>query len=204
MNARDCCQTALPLLVLLAGCSAPEVAYPVKRQYVISVTRENRTVPPAGAEAAKVRRFRVSPRFEGHGLVYRTGAVTYETDFYNEFLAAPAEMLTEETRDWLAAAGVFSNVVGAASRVAARYLFEGNVTALTGDFSEPEEPRAVMEIQFFLIDDAAARGSVAFHKTYRATRPLPSNRAEELVRGYNACLADILGALEADLRRALR
>ncbi|MFH1730496.1 MAG: hypothetical protein ABIF82_02455 [Planctomycetota bacterium] len=200
------CLAALAVGLALAaacGCFVPEKQYPEKQQYVLEVSRPGRAAAPLGAGVAKVRRFRISSRFEGTGLVYRTGDVSYEADFYNEFLTSPASLITEEAREWFGASGVFAQVVDAGSAADAGYILEGNVTGLYGDFSDAKKPKAVMAISFLLLDDDGDEVSIAFFKKYRAEAPLESNSPAELVKGWNKCLAEILSAAEEDLRKAV-
>ena len=205
MNSKRHYLVAVGVLLLAAGasCSAPEKAYPAKRQYALDVPRAESDVPTPGAPVLKVRRFDISERFEGTEFVYRIDTARYETDFYNVFLTAPAALVTEEVRRWLAAGPVFAHAIGSGSVGGAGLLLEGNIEALCGDFSDADAPRAVMAISFTLIDDTGPDASVAFHKSYRAESALADNTAGDLVRGWNACLAEILTSAEADLRDAL-
>ena len=58
-----------------------------------------------------VRRIRVTPKYEGKGLVYRLSELSYESDFYNEFFISPVSMFTEEIRKQLSESGLFKIVV---------------------------------------------------------------------------------------------
>jgi cholesterol transport system auxiliary component len=204
-GALRCLATALPVVGLLwAGCIHTEKAYPIKRQYVLDVTRNSPTPASPEAKSVKVRRFLVSSRFEGGELVYRTSDVTYESDFYNEFFTHPALMITEEVRRWLDASGVFGHVVDAATSIEAAYRLEGVVSSLHGDYRDRNAPRAVLEVQFLLVDAAGPKESVVFRKTYTAVSPVASRGPAELVGGLGASLAQVLTAFEQDLREALR
>ncbi len=195
---------SLSAALAAVGCISMERAYPIKRQYVLGVSRSGERLPKPLAGAVKVRQFSISVRFDGREFVYRIGDVAYESDFYNEFLASPASMLTEEARQWLEASGIFANAVDTGSGAAAVYVLEGNVPRLYGDYADQTTPRAVLEIQFFLIDNRTDAGAVVFHKTYAAAEPIASRNPAELVKGWNGCLEKILTELEEDLRAALR
>ena len=206
MNSPCRILTAISALaaLLAAGCTvAPEKDYPVKQQYVLRAERAGRAEAANIAPNLRVRLFRISSPFSGTQLAYRRGDVTFETDFYNEFLAPPASMITAQTRQWLDSSDVFASVVDVGSLVDAKYLFEGNVIAIHGDYADEEKPTAVLEIQFFLIDDSGAGNTVTFHKTYRKTAPLTSDEPAKLVKGLNTCLSEILKTLEADLKTTL-
>jgi cholesterol transport system auxiliary component len=192
------------VMTAVAGCSVVgEKDYPAKRQYVLDANRAGKLRPADGAGVLMVRTFRVSDRFENSQLVYRTGPLSYESDFYNQFLSSPGSLITEEVRQWLGASGVFANVVSAGSRMEARYVLEGNVAALYGDYTSKDAPAAVLEMQFFLIGRAGSGNSIAFHKTYAVTKPLASSGPPALVEGLSACLTEVLKALEADLGEAV-
>lgn len=187
--------------LLAAGCTvAPEKAYPVKHQYVLHAERDD--APEAGSAGPnlRVRLFRASSPFSGTQLVYRRSDVRFETDFYNEFFAPPASMITAQARRWLGASNAFGSVVDVGSLVNARYLLEGNIVTVHGDYANAEKPTAVLEIQFFLIDDSGNENAIVFHKTYRKTAPLASDEPVKLVKGLNTCLREILKSLEADLK----
>jgi len=204
-DARTCLATLAAGLALAAvcGCSIPVKEYPEKQQYVLDVSRPGKAAAPLGAGVAKVRQFRISSRFEETGLVYRTGEMRYEADFYNEFLTSPALLITEEARDWLGASGVFAQVVDARSGADADYTLEANVTALYGDFRDEKQPRAVMAISFLLLDEDGGGISIVSLEKYRSETALESNTAAELVKGWNKCLVEILAAAEKDLQKAV-
>lgn len=183
---------------MLAGCSVPEREFPLRRQYVLDVNRTGER-SAAGSGVLKVRRFRISNPFEGTSFVYRTGGVSYESDFYNGFLSPPAAMVTEEVRQWLGVSGVFGTVVDAGSHADARYALEGNIVVLYGDYSDAEKPEAVMEIQVFLFDEAGPASPVVFSSSYRAVSPIESNSPAALAAGLNDCLEKILKEIELDL-----
>jgi len=198
------CRLALPITILLAvglltGC-APKKSYPEKRYYVLDASRAGEASAPPNEAVLSVRRFSVSPRYEGKGFVYRDGDLSYQSDFYNGFLISPSSLVTEEVRQWLAASGLFQRVVASASHLEATEILEGNVVALYGDYRETASPVAVLEVQFFLIKDVSARSEVVFQKEYRETVSLNERSAKALVNGWNTALGQILTALEQDLR----
>lgn len=189
----------LLVVTLLAGC-APKKSFPDKRYYVLDASRPRGASSPAKDVVLSVRRLRVSPRYERKGLVYRTGELNYESDFYNEFLISPSAILTQEVRQWMEASHLFRNVVASASHMAVSYILEGNVTALYGDYRDAGSPKAVLEMQFFLISDISVETEVAFQRDYREEVPLKETSPEALVDGWNEALGQILAALEQDLR----
>jgi len=184
-----------------AACLSVQKSFPEKRYYILDVSHESGGPNSALARSLRIRKLQVSPRFEGKGLVYRRGNLTYESDFYNEFFIPPGSLLTEELRQWLARSGLFEYVTDAAGQVEPTYILEGTVSSLYGDYRDGAAPQAVLEIEFFLVHDLPAREEILLRKGYRVEIPLKGRSPESLVEGWNNALQQILTALENDLRR---
>jgi cholesterol transport system auxiliary component len=187
--------------IMIAGCKNSAAVISQKKQYVLDAVRQPADPQEKHPGVLKVRRFNVSSRFGSYELVYRTGDLTYESDFYNKFFAPPGALVTEETRKWLNQGDVFDTVLDMLSTADYDYVLEGDVQALYCDCSVSDQHTAVMEIRFVLIDVARSRETVTFDKIYRATRELGTNAASDLVKGLSECLSQILTRLESDLRK---
>jgi cholesterol transport system auxiliary component len=146
------------------------------------------------------RRPQATPRRQ---LVYRVTEFRYETDYYHQFVTLPGVMITEKTRNWLADAGLFRQVVPPGSPVVPTYILDGNVTALYGDFTDPSAPMAVAEIRFSLLSSPGSGENVIFSRTYRATTPLTARTADAVVAALDRDLTEILTRLTADLQDVL-
>ncbi len=193
--------TALLMLFIATGCMDLSKQYPDARFHDINVTRQGERIEGTKGAVLKIRRFRVSPRYEGVELVTRKSDVQFEGDFYNKFFVPPASMLTDEVRRWLELSGAFEHVIDFSSHLDATHVLEASVATLCGDVVDPAAPKAVLEIQFFLIDDRSAPPTVAFRKNYRREIALKEANAVALVRGWADGLAQILVEFEADLRK---
>jgi len=194
---------ALLALLLATGCMDLSKQYPDARFHDINVTRQGERIEGAKGAVLKIRRFRVSPRYEGVELVTRKSDLQYESDFYNRFFVPPASMLTDEVRKWMEITGAFEHVLDFSSHLDATHVLEASVATLCGDVVDPAAPKAVIEIQFFLIDDHVAPPTVAFRKNYRREIALKEANAVTLVRGWADGLAQILVEFEADLRKIM-
>jgi hypothetical protein len=148
----------------------------------------------------RIRRFRVSPGFEGKGFVYRKGNLNYASDFYNEFFISPASMIAEEVDKWLKESGLFKYVTSSSSPVEPTMELEGVISALYGDYRETEVPKAVLEIQFFLVRNASSRPVIVFQKTYHEESLIKGNSPDTLVEGWNLALEHILTKFETNLK----
>jgi cholesterol transport system auxiliary component len=192
----------LALLALCAACVGIERSYPDKRYYVLEVPGKTNPSNPTASETLEVSNIRVSPRYADRSFVYRTSESGYESDFYNQFLIAPASLITEEVRKGLVETQTFKHVIGSASQSQPNYALEGAVNALYGDFRNADAPRAVLEMEFFLSSDIPAKPGILLQKRYAKSIPLTGRSPEALVKGWNQALEEILTSLAADLKAA--
>ena len=175
-----------------------------KKQYVLVPTRA--TAPAAGSSTAvlEVRRFMIDSAFSGKGLVYLSGTLQYEADFYNEFLVSPDSMIREAVRNWFAQSGLFARVADPGSYIDPFYALEANGTALYGDLRDPTAPQAVVELRAFLLKGEGSGDPVVVHsKTYSATTGVQAQDPDALVEAFNSGLQKILTDLEADIAAKL-
>ncbi len=183
------------LSMLLSGC-----AYN-RRNFVLEVSRYRPQQEISKDVVLDVQSFNVDTAFSNRSLVYRKGQSEYETDFYNQFLIRPEDMITEKTRSWLSESGLFELVLEPGSHIDASHVLEGNIITLYGDFRDKSSPKATMKIRFFLIK--LSDKSVVFAKTYETTSESNERTAKSLVEAFDNCLTNILSDLEEDLREHL-
>jgi hypothetical protein len=190
----------LALPFFLTGCFNLNKSFPEKRFFVLSVKRsEGLSLSPSDA-VLRIRRFRISPRFEGKGFVYRKGNLDYASDFYNEFFISPASMIAEEVDKWLKGSGLFKYVTSSPSPVEPTVELEGVISALYGDYRDSEVPKAVLEIQFFLVRNSSSRPVIVFQKTYHEESLIKGNSPDTLVEGWNLAIERMLTQFETDLK----
>ena len=188
------------LLFLSIGCINLERSYIEKHYFVLDSFPAENTSPPDTGKVLAVRRLRVSPKYEGKGLVYRLGELNYESDFYNEFFVSPVSMFTEEVRKRLAGSGLFKRVVDPSSLLDSTYILEGAVTALYGDYRVSTAPKAVMEIQFLILQETAGSPEIVLQRQYHKEEPLNGSTPDALVKSWNTALNQILTEFENDLK----
>jgi len=192
------------ILCLFSGCVRLERGYPVKRYFMIDVSRGDEVYPAVADGALKIATFSVSPQYDGRGFVYYKGSSIYESDFYNEFFISPGAMLTEEVRQWVAASGLFRHVADLSGARKPTYLLEGRIAALYGDYSKASAPKAVLEAEFLLTQDVSAGAYRLLDNRYRRAVLLDGSAPTALVAGWNEALRQILTDLERDLRHGLK
>ena len=191
------------LFSLSIGCINLEQSYIEKRYFILEASRDEDISSPDTDAVLTVRRLRVSAKYEGKGLVYRLKERSYESDFYNEFFISPASMFTEEIRKRLAVSGLFKHVVDPSSLLDSTYVLEGAVTALYGDYRVSSAPKAVLEIQFLLLQETDVSPKIIFQGQYHKEEPLIGNTPDALVKSWNSALSQILTEFETDLKENL-
>ncbi len=188
------------LLFLLTGCFSVSKSYPEKHYFVLSAAMSKKMSPSTSNAVLKIQRFRVSPQFDGQSFVYKIGNLHFKSDFYNEFFIPPGLMISEEVEKWLAGSGLFKYVMGFSSPVEPTFELDGVVSALYGDYNNIGTPKAVLEIQFFLVRKVSSRPVIVFGKTYHEETRVKGNSPDALVSGWNLALEHILTRFEASLK----
>lgn len=193
---------SVPVLAALAtgGCGQSTSS---KEYYVLEVTRAAEKAPVPNDATLEVRRFTINTAYASRSLVYRLSQYQYEPDYYRQFLIAPATMISEETRHWLAGSGLFKQVLPAASSIAPTYTLQGIITALYGDFTDKSAPTAVVRLRFFLTEHKEGGDTVVFSQAYRTAQPLADRTGRELIDAFSKGMTEILVSFEADLSKFL-
>jgi len=186
--------------MVLSGCGVKRTAYN-QRNFVLETPRNRPMQKTSKNVILNVQNFSIDVAFSSKSLVYRKGQSEYETDFYNQFLIKPDDMITEKTRSWLSESGLFKLVLEPGSYTEATHMLEGNIIALYGDFSEESSPKATAKMRFFLVK--LSDKSVVFTNTYEAISEFKDRTAESLIEAFGVCLTNILSDLEKDLQKQL-
>ncbi len=184
------------------GC-APQEPYN-KKHYILRAERQGQPLADGTEKVLEVRHFTIDSAFSGRGLVYRTGPLRYDTDFYNEFLASPEVMIADKVRHWMAESKLFKRVVEGGSYTEPTHVLEANVIALYGDFRDRAAPEAVLKMRIFVLDMTSDDApEVVFGETYEVSHRIEGGDPDGVVAAMDACLVRILQSLESDLAKAL-
>ena len=146
-----------------------------------------------------VKTFKIASPFDSSSFVYKRASNDYELDYYNRFVTSPEILITQQCRNWLEKSGIFENVLNTSSIASADYILEGNVTSLYGDFAEVDSAFSVMQIRFFLIKQAEDKPVIVFSKDYKEKVEVSAASPEDIVAGYDKCLASIMSDFEKDV-----
>jgi ABC-type uncharacterized transport system auxiliary subunit len=185
--------------MVLSGCGSREAFN--QRNFILEASRNRPPQKTSKDIVLDVQSFNADMTFSTKSLVYRKGPSEYETDFYNQFLISPNDMITEKTRSWLSESGLFKLVLEPGSYADATHSLEGNIIALYGDFRDKSSPKATMKIRFFLVKLSGK--SVVFGETYKVESKVDDRTVESLIEAFEDCLANILSDLEKDLLEKL-
>lgn len=194
------------LLTFVSACITVdfERSYPDKHYFALDIGWDEKSAPSVQIVngVLEVSELRISPRYQGQSFVYRISEAGYESDFYNQFLIAPAALVTEELRKGLAQSRIFAYVTNSASQLRPTHRLEGTVNALYGDFRGGVEGRAVVELELFLTKQVPQGTEVLMDKRYSRSVPLTRRSPEALVKGWDESLRGIFTSLITDLKAA--
>ncbi|MFN0060104.1 MAG: ABC-type transport auxiliary lipoprotein family protein [Planctomycetota bacterium] len=193
---------SLTLWLSTSSCSLSR-DYPIKHLYGLDVERPaSDTATPVDAVYLRVAHFRASPGCDSVALVYRRSEQEYAADFYHEFFRPPAQLVEQETREWLSRTQRFSSVLPAGSHVMTPWTLEGHIGAIYGDFRAANAPHAVLELTLLLLRERDGELTIERQREYRESEPIPAATPEAVVAGLRLALARILTRFEADLAGA--
>lgn len=145
-----------------------------------------------------VRALHVSPPYDGLPFVYRIGPSQFDTDYYNNFIAPPASLLTGAMIRWLAGATPLT-VSDASTDLPHDLVLEGNITDLYIDSTDRASPKAVITGRFFVMRDHDAVVTLAGIKQYHVDAPVPARSAAGFAQAWGEAYHKLLARLAADL-----
>ena len=186
--------------IVLSGCMGDRVSYS-QRNFILQANRDLPHIQKSKDIVLSVQDFNGDDLYTNKNFVYRIGQSEYETDFYNQFLLRPEDMITSKTRRWLSDSGLFKLVLEPGSYSDATEMLEGNLLALYVDFRDKQTPKAVLKVRFFVLD--LSDKSVLYSNTYEVTSTAKDNSVESLVGAFNESLVKVLSELEKDLQKNL-
>jgi ABC-type uncharacterized transport system auxiliary subunit len=196
---------ALPVLLAAGACSVlPERPYVPTRRFGMELRRPAAATGRRGRRTLLLRMMRAAPDLDRPGLrsVLPDGSVT--VDFYDEWVAAPAELAEEAARRWLDASGIFAAIAGPGTRARIDLVLELELTTL---HVEPGTGLARAGLSAVLLREGAVSADVVSAFTVEGQAPMPhagaegNLPAETRVDAMTEALGAALTELEARLRR---
>ena len=186
----------MTVAALLSGCGRTAVN---KNQYALAMPQEITKQPKSLNAILEVRTFTINSKFSSRQLVYRVSEFRYVPDYYDEFFVAPAVMITETTRNWLADAGIFTMVLEPGSSISPSYVLEGSIPECYADVRNKAEPSAVLKMQVFLMKRDKSVDSLVWSHTYETKECMKDTSGESFVDALNRCLQTVLQNMQTDI-----
>jgi cholesterol transport system auxiliary component len=190
----------LTLLAGLGGCTLKK-ASPHKLTFLLEANRPAEPATTNRQATLRVGQLQIAAPFEGRSFIYRWEDLNYEADFYNEFLIAPRALFTEQVHRWFSNSPLYRAVFDPTVRSDATHRLEGRISTLYGDFRDKAAPKAVLAIQFVLVNEQAGPEQILWHRGYREEVSLENRRPGTLAEGWSKALGTILRSLEQDLAK---
>ena len=189
----------LLLILLLIGCSGLKRKDPERNYFTFDVVEEITVKEGDGENYLKIERADVNPAYMHRDFNYRVGPDEFISDYYNQFYRPVGALISSEIYKWLSNTGLFKDVLPVNTLLDAKYLLDSKVIDIYGDYTNPADPRAVLNMQFFLIDDSTDTAKLAYSNVYNQSVPISSRTPGALVDGWNKALKNILKQFETDL-----
>ena len=199
MRKNTCFQKKSILLILLmsalsmtiTGCVSLNKKYIAQQQYGLSVPAAKYT----GHKTDKVLEIyypEMSSQFSGSNFVYRTDALKYTSDYYNMFFVSPYEQINKNELKYLASSQIFKYTSNNSYPLQPDYILKTYVSELYADYRDANAPKAVMTIQFVLLDAKAPTSTIIFNKTFTKNIALTQKSSDALVFAWSNELESIL------------
>lgn len=154
------------------------------------------------ALTAKVHRFQISPGYAGREIVYHYPEGRVQSDYYHNYFIAPDEMLTTSLYGWLNRSGLFKHTISPGSLAPSDISIEGVINGLYGDYSDGS-PKAVVRMQFFVLDETRSGTPILFNRDYERTINVMNDEVATMIAAMEQGCREIFESFEADMRQGL-
>lgn len=196
------CSAFAVFILIAAGCGGLKKEFIQKQYYDFELNQiVDRSYSDQG-EPLLVKTFEINPAFDFQAFTYRLTRNEYTNDYYNEFIASPAQLITDKTREILYGSTYFSPPINE-KKQKITYRLSGKIVSLYGDFTDSSAPFSVLELRFTLDRLTEKEKGQAYEhvfcKTYSEELKLDAALPGSLIRGWSRNLEKILQALVNDL-----
>jgi ABC-type uncharacterized transport system auxiliary subunit len=185
----------------LTGCSLlPSQPLTERREWPLDARRPGGATPASRGPVLLVRVMQAGPGLTQRGLQWKQADGSVQFDFYEQWAVPPAQAVEASLRQWLAACGAFSAVIGPGSRLRADYALETELTVLLIDRQAGVARAALAAV---LLDERGSSSHVLLQETVRAEAPIDGPDVPAAVRASVAAVAGVLRQVEAAVVRAV-
>ena len=187
----------LLIFILASSCGQLKRKYPARNFYTLEVSQLD-NIEPYGTEYLKIVRVRVNPEYYHQDFNYKMTDLQFQNDFYNQFYKPVEIIVFAELYKWLTNSGIFKQVLLQNSIIESKYYLYANIVDIYADFSG-SVPKAVLNMQFFLIDESDALPQLVFTNVYKQQLVLEDSLPNTIVEGWNKELKNIFTDFQKDL-----
>ncbi len=183
----------------VAGCSLlPSQPYVQRRDWPLVVQRPVDLPPRRNGKTLLVRTVSAAPQLGTRGLQWLQPDGSVHVDYYEQWIAPPAQAVEEDLRGWLASSGIYAAVLAPGSRLSADLVLEGELDTFIVDLPARI---ARAELAVVLLDEKPISPRVKLQQTFGANAPLAGNDIRNMVDALRAALRDVLQQVEMALAR---
>lgn len=179
----------------LGACSLTRPS-PVKQMYLLDPPAAS-AVAPTSRLSARVGTVTVAAPYRDRAFVVREADLRFESDFYHEYVVAPASMIAEAIARSLAEAKVFAKVIPPGAPPEADLTIDAFVGALHADNRDPKSPAAELSVAFFV--SRSGGGAPFWSREYRRRTVMTAPSAETYMAAQSRALGEILAEFARDL-----
>ena len=193
---------SLAFLLLLSGCSLlPRQSYPNRNYYTLEAKRQEPGSQSDGSQVLQIQPYEITQEFSGSSFTYQQSDYRFVNDYYNNYVAPPALLITRQSRRWFSQSGI-ARVPPPHSPSKSTHQLLGAIDELYIDRREPGSPKAKVAITLTL--SANGIDSPLLSKQYSAVQIAKCNNAESFAEALSQALGKILVEQEADIKNVLR
>lgn len=189
-------------VLLICGCTLPQRPPKPIKTYLPAVSLPQTASSVSPPTCFSIRPCRTAPAFAGKSLVYRTGESEYETDYYNQLLMTPAEIVTRTLTEWITSTGW---TVCPPATPKDSYTITPLLDELYGDFRDPTNPYAMIKMRLLLtVTDPGGQGvNTLMNRPYQTRVILRKNTVRELIAAYSKGLEKIFSHFQKDIETVI-
>lgn len=196
---------SLQLIVLcwfLVGCVSTK--YVERKQYLLNTPKNlvKKNITGSPSCSVFVARVTALSPFDRLDFLYRVESGRYLIDYYNGFLASPAEQLDAILRYYLQ---TYSDCdLEATQSFNTPSFLQVKLVELYADYRKREEPQAVIALQFYLTTSIDDKKVILLDQVFRISRPLKAKNSESLLSAWNEGVQDVMAQAAKILNQKLK
>ena len=187
----------LSILIFSISCGQLKRSYPARNFYTLEVGQLENNLS-SGKEYLKIVRVRLNPEYFHQDFNYKVAENQFQSDFYNQFYKPVDQIVFAELYKSLSNSGIFKQVLPPNSIIESNYYIYVNIVDIYADFTGPT-PKAVLNMQFFLINESNGMPRLAYTNVYNHETVLADSLPATIVNGWNEELKAIFTQFQNDL-----